>query len=171
MKRYLITLFALLAVLTGCERFDADDHKFGNVVYLNVSQTSPVQLATFSNNRATYDCTLQAALTYPAGQDVQVSLAVDPPPVADYNAQGLTATIGGGGLGKIAINYGYNKYNYAVMLIAVVLIVILVQIFQSLGTWISIRSDHRLTGKGGRSRRKKELSSRIDREKKTPGVM
>lgn len=34
MKRYLITLFALLAVLTGCERFDADDHKFGNVVYL-----------------------------------------------------------------------------------------------------------------------------------------
>lgn len=87
MKRYLITLFALLAVLTGCERFDADDHKFGNVVYLNVSQTSPVQLATFSNNRATYDCTLQAALTYPAGQDVQVSLEVDPSLVADYNAR------------------------------------------------------------------------------------
>ena len=87
MKRYLITLFALLAVLTGCERFDADDHKFGNVVYLNVSQTSPVQLATFSNNRATYDCTLQAALAYPAGQDVQVSLEVDPSLVADYNAR------------------------------------------------------------------------------------
>lgn len=91
MKRYLITLFALLAVLTGCERFDADDHKFGNVVYLNVSQTSPVQLATFSNNRATYDCTLQAALTYPAGQDVQVSLEVDPSLVADYNARYGTA--------------------------------------------------------------------------------
>lgn len=87
MKRYLITLFALLAVLTSCERFDADDHKFGNVVYLNVSQTSPVQLATFSNNRATYDCTLQAALTYPAGQDVQVSLEVDPSLVAAYNAR------------------------------------------------------------------------------------
>lgn len=87
MKRYLITLFVLLAALTGCERFDADDHKFGNVVYLNVSQTSPVQLATFSNNRATYDCTLQAALTYPAGQDVQVSLEVDPSLVADYNAR------------------------------------------------------------------------------------
>ena len=87
MKRYIITFFVLLAVLTGCERFDADDHKFGNVVYLNVSQTSPVQLATFSNNRATYDCTLQAALTYPAGQDVQVSLEVDPSLVADYNAR------------------------------------------------------------------------------------
>lgn len=91
MKRYIITLFVLLGALTACERYDADDHKFGNVVYLNVSQTSPVQLATFSNNRPTYDCTLQAALTYPAGQDVQVSLAVDPSLVAAYNARYGTA--------------------------------------------------------------------------------
>lgn len=91
MKRYLITFFVLLGALTACERYDADDHKFGNVVYLNVSQTSPVQLATFSNNRPTYDCTLQAALTYPAGQDVTVSLAVDPSLVAAYNARYGTA--------------------------------------------------------------------------------
>ncbi len=91
MKRYLITFFVLLGALTACERYDADDHKFDNVVYLNVSQTSPVQLATFSNNRATYDCTLQAALTYPADGDVQVSLAVDPSLVAAYNARYGTA--------------------------------------------------------------------------------
>ena len=91
MKRYIITLFVLLGALTACERYDADDHKFGNVVYLNVSQTSPVQLATFSNNRETYDCTLQAALTYPAAQDVQVSLEVDPSLVAAYNARYGTA--------------------------------------------------------------------------------
>lgn len=87
MKRSIITLFVLLGALTACERYDADDHKFDNVVYLNVSQTSPVQLATFSNNRATYDCTLQAALTYPADGDVQVSLEVDPSLVAAYNAR------------------------------------------------------------------------------------
>ena len=91
MKRSIITLFVLLGALTACERYDADDHKFDNVVYLNVSQTSPVQLATFSNNRATYDCTLQAALTYPADGDVQVSLAVDPSLVAAYNARYGTA--------------------------------------------------------------------------------
>lgn len=91
MKRYIITLFVLLGALTACERYDADDHKFGNVVYLNVSQTSPVQLATFSNNRPTYDCTLQAALTYPAAQDVRVSLEVDPSLVAAYNARYGTA--------------------------------------------------------------------------------
>lgn len=91
MKRSIITLFVLLGALTACERYDADDHKFDNVVYLNVSQTSPVQLATFSNNRATYDCTLQAALAYPADSDVQVSLAVDPSLVADYNTRYGTA--------------------------------------------------------------------------------
>ena len=87
MKRYIIILFVLLAALTGCERFDADDRKFDNVVYLSVSQTSPVQLATFSNNCPTYDCTLQAALTYPSDTDVQVSLAVDPSLVETYNAR------------------------------------------------------------------------------------
>ena len=81
----------LLGALTACERYDADDHKFGNVVYLDVAQTSPVQLATFSNNRATYDCTLQAALAYPADGDVQVSLEVDPSLVAAYNARYGTA--------------------------------------------------------------------------------
>lgn len=87
MKRYLITLFALLAVLTACERFDADDHKFPNAVYLDVSQTGTVQLATFSNNRATYDCTFQATLAYPSDGDVQVSLEVDPTLVGAYNAR------------------------------------------------------------------------------------
>lgn len=66
----------------------------------------------------------------------------------------MAGAIGGGGLGKIAINYGYNRYNYAVMLIAVVLIVILVQIFQSIGARLSVRWDHRI-GEGRKNRRRK----------------
>ena len=87
MKRYIIILFALVAALTACERFDADDRKFDNAVYLNVSQTSPVQLATISNNRATYECTFQISLAYPADGDVTVTLEVDPSLVAAYNAR------------------------------------------------------------------------------------
>ncbi len=56
----------------------------------------------------------------------------------------MAGFIGGGGLGKIAINYGYSKYNSAIMLVAVVLIVLLVQIFQSIGTHLALRSDRRL---------------------------
>ena len=65
--------------------------------------------------------------------------------ILGYSA--MSGIIGGGGLGKIAINYGYYRYKYLVMLIAVVLLIILVQIFQSVGTRLSVKSDKRLKGK------------------------
>lgn len=66
----------------------------------------------------------------------------------------MAGAIGGGGLGKIAINYGYNKYNTAVMLVATVLIVILVQIAQSIGTRLSVRLDRRNRNQPGKNRKK-----------------
>lgn len=83
----------------------------------------------------------------------------------------MAGIIGGGGLGKIAINYGYNKYNYAVMLIAVIFIVILVQIFQALGTCLATRSDHRITNKAGRRKLRRNVSRQINRDKRSPGGM
>ena len=83
----------------------------------------------------------------------------------------MAGAIGGGGLGKIAINYGYYKYNYAVMLIAVVFIVILVQIFQSLGTSLATRTDHRITNRAGRRKLRRNVSRQINRDKRSPGGM
>jgi len=57
----------------------------------------------------------------------------------------MAGAIGGGGLGKVAINNGLYRYNPDIMLLAVVLLVIMVQIFQSIGTWLAVRSDKRLT--------------------------
>lgn len=62
--------------------------------------------------------------------------------ILGYSA--MAGIIGGGGLGQIAINYGYYKYKYLIMIVATVLLVILVQIFQSLGTRLSVRCDKRL---------------------------
>ena len=59
----------------------------------------------------------------------------------------MSGAIGGGGLGKVALNYGYYRYKYLVMLIAVILIVVLVQIFQSVGTFLARKSDKRLKHK------------------------
>ena len=56
----------------------------------------------------------------------------------------MSGAIGGGGLGNIAIEYGYHRFNYMVILIAVVLLIILVQIFQSVGTALSVKTDKRL---------------------------
>ena len=56
----------------------------------------------------------------------------------------MSGIIGGGGLGKIAINYGYYRYQYLVMFFAVVFLIILVQIFQSIGTHLAAKCDKRL---------------------------
>lgn len=62
--------------------------------------------------------------------------------ILSYTA--MSGIIGGGGLGKIAINYGYYRYKYLVMFAAVVLLVVLVQVFQSVGTHLAIKTDKRL---------------------------
>jgi D-methionine ABC transporter, permease protein len=62
--------------------------------------------------------------------------------VLGYSA--MSGAIGGGGLGKIAIDYGYYRFKYLVMLIAVVLLVVLVQIFQTVGTKLAAKCDKRL---------------------------
>jgi D-methionine transport system permease protein len=59
----------------------------------------------------------------------------------------MSGIIGGGGLGKIAINYGYYRYKYLVMLLAVILLIAMVQGFQSLGTYLAVKMDKRLKNK------------------------
>lgn len=56
----------------------------------------------------------------------------------------MSGIVGGGGLGKIAINYGYYRYKYGVMIAAVIVIVVLVQVIQKVGTALSVKSDKRL---------------------------
>ncbi len=56
----------------------------------------------------------------------------------------MSGVIGGGGLGKIAINYGYYRYQYLIMTLAAVFLIILVQIFQSAGTRLAAKCDKRL---------------------------
>ena len=56
----------------------------------------------------------------------------------------MAGIIGGGGLGKIAINYGYYNFKVLVMWAAVIGLILLVQIFQSAGTWLGTKCDKRL---------------------------
>ena len=62
--------------------------------------------------------------------------------ISGYSA--MSGVIGGGGLGQIAINYGYYRYQYATMVVAVILLIVLVQIFQSIGTALAKKLDKRL---------------------------
>ena len=66
------------------------------------------------------------------------------PPLKNAGLIASTHGIGGGGLGKIAINYGYYRYQYIVMAFAVIFLILLVQIFQSVGTKLVAKCDKRL---------------------------
>lgn len=58
--------------------------------------------------------------------------------------QAMSGILGGGGLGKIAINYGYYRYKDVVMVMAVIVLIVLVQLFQTAGTRLAVHSDKRL---------------------------
>lgn len=61
--------------------------------------------------------------------------------ILGYSA--MAGAVGGGGLGKLAIMYGYNRYQTDIMIITVVLLIIIVQAIQSFGNWAARRSDRR----------------------------
>ena len=58
-----------------------------------------------------------------------------------YSAK--AGTVGAGGLGDIAIRYGYQRFQGDVMLAAVILCVVLVQVFQTFGDWLARTIDKR----------------------------
>ena len=55
----------------------------------------------------------------------------------------MSGTVGGGGLGDIAVRYGYYRWQADIMIITVILLIVIFQIIQNLGTWVAARSDHR----------------------------
>ena len=59
----------------------------------------------------------------------------------------MSGAVGGGGLGKLAMSYGYQRYRYAILYLAVIVLVIITQVIQSFGTWLARKSDKRLKEK------------------------
>lgn len=59
------------------------------------------------------------------------------------NYSAMAGAIGGGGLGDIAIRYGYQRFRVDMMIITIVLLIIQVQIVQSVGDFIAKRLDKR----------------------------
>ena len=61
--------------------------------------------------------------------------------ILGYSA--MAGTVGGGGLGDIAIRYGYHRWQADIMIVTVILLVLLVQIFQTIGMLIANKMDKR----------------------------
>ncbi|SDN90481.1 methionine ABC transporter permease [Vreelandella arcis] len=61
--------------------------------------------------------------------------------LVSYSA--MAGAVGGGGLGDLGIRYGYNRFNPMIMLITVVVLVVMVQGFQSLGDYLVRKTDRK----------------------------
>lgn len=61
--------------------------------------------------------------------------------ILGYSA--MAGTVGAGGLGDIAIRYGYYRYQADIMVVTVIILVLLVQIFQGIGMMLSRKMDKR----------------------------
>jgi D-methionine transport system permease protein len=63
--------------------------------------------------------------------------------VALIGYSAMAGTIGGGGLGDLAIRYGYQRFETLVMIVTVVVLIVIVQLLQSLGDWVARRLSHK----------------------------
>ena len=61
--------------------------------------------------------------------------------ILGYSA--MAGVVGGGGLGDIAVRYGYYRYQTKIMVITVILLIVLVQVFQTSGNFIAKKTDKR----------------------------
>lgn len=76
-----------------------------------------------------------------ARTSILVGMTIATGTILGYSA--MAGTVGGGGLGDIAIRYGYHRYQADIMIVTVLLLIVLVQIFQTIGMFISNKVDKR----------------------------
>lgn len=107
----------------------------------DMDQWRGVDLEAEIVRRVPYPVMLQNDATSACAAELVFGLG---PQYPDFLYLFIGSFIGGGGLGKIALSYGYYRYQTNIMIVCVVLLVLMVQVFQTVGTFWATRSDKRL---------------------------
>lgn len=77
-----------------------------------------------------------------ARPSILVGATISTTTIIGYTA--MASFVGAGGLGAVAVNYGYYRYETVIMIIVLVLIVILVELIQSVGMYVAKKTDKRI---------------------------
>lgn len=107
-----------------------------NLLAIDSGKVEASQMMGASRTRVMGDVLLREALP-----GIIQSISVLVIMIIGFSAMG--GTVGGGGLGALAYNYGYQRYHLDVLTITVVVLVIIVQLVQVLGDMLSRYVDHR----------------------------
>lgn len=114
---------------------------FARMVESNVLAVSPgkveaAQMTGASRTRIMWDVLVREALP-----SIINSVTILVITIVGYSA--MAGAVGGGGLGALAINQGYQRYQFDVIVIVVALILLMVQVIQWVGDMLSRMVDHR----------------------------
>lgn len=96
--------------------------------------------ASFSLNATTWQ-TINKVLIRESRSGLILGITITAVSLISYSA--MAGAVGGGGLGDLAIRFGYQRFQPDIMLATVIVLILLVQIVQSLGEWTAKRLDHR----------------------------
>ncbi len=83
----------------------------------------------------------------------------------------MSGAIGGGGLGNMALNRGHTRNMRIVLYVSVIALVVLVQIFQSIGTHFATRLDKRITNTKTRKASARDRNKQVEKDWRSPGAM
>lgn len=84
---------------------------------------------------------IMKVLLVEARTSIAVGVTIAIGTILGYSA--MAGTVGGGGLGDIAVRYGYYRYEEGIMIVTVILLVVLVQIFQFIGMKLANKINHK----------------------------
>lgn len=107
-----------------------------NILAIDAGKIEAAQMMGASNRQIRWGVQVREAA--PMLVQSVTTLAIT---LISYSA--MAGALGGGGLGQMAINYGYNRFQYDVMISTVIAIIVIVQLVQMIGDLIARRLDHR----------------------------
>ena len=82
----------------------------------------------------------------------------------------MSGAIGGGGVGRMALNLGHTRNMLLVLWVTVIVLVVMVQVFQSIGTYLSAKSDRRVN-QGAARQKRSGVRKKIQNDRRNPGAM
>lgn len=114
---------------------------FARLVESNLLAVAPEKLEAAQMMGASRTRVMSDVLVREALPGIIQSITVLIVTLIGYSAMG--GAVGGGGLGALAYNYGYQRYYLDILIITVVVIIVIVQVVQWLGDMLSRYVDHR----------------------------
>lgn len=111
------------------------------MVESSLKEVSPGLIEAAQSMGATTMQIVMKVLIPEAVPSLIVGAAISITTILGYSA--MAGIVGGGGLGDLALRYGYYRYETGVMLFVVVILVVIVQIFQEFGNFLAKKEDKR----------------------------